>query len=105
MNDEVVSLFKHYIKHEMNDHITSLFEEISTSEKYLNKLDHQYIFKGVFLFCCIHREKELLEFLYENIYKSFRIVDRIALRPCIIYGKYLYKDGYPIQLPKDPKFY
>ncbi len=104
MNDDIISTFKHYIKNDATDRFYELFEVITTTRKYKVGLDYQLVFKDVYLCCCIHRKKELIEFLYE-VYKTFHVVDRIALRPCIIYGKYLYKEGYPIQLPKDPKDY
>ena len=101
--DEVVDLFKHYITNDMKEHTVNLFQEVASDIKYKN--NHEYIFQKIYLFCCIRKNKELLLFLYHNIYRSFDVVKRIALRPCIIYGKYLYKEEYPIELPKDPKFY
>jgi hypothetical protein len=101
--DEVVDLFKHYISNDMKEHTLNLFQEVSSNIKYKN--NHEYIFQKIYLFCCIRKDKELLLFLYHNIYRTFDVVKRIALRPCIIYGKYLYKDGYPIELPKDKALY
>jgi hypothetical protein len=101
--DEVIDLFKHYISNDMKEQTLNLFQEVSSNIKYKN--NHEYIFQKIYLFCCIRKDKELLLFLYHNIYRSFDVVKRIALRPCIIYGKYLYKDGYPIELPKDPALY
>jgi hypothetical protein len=101
--DEVVDLFKHYLSNDMKDHTLNLLQEVASDIRYKN--NHEYIFQKIYLFCCLTREKDLLLFLYNNIYRSFDVVKRIALRPCIIYGKYLYKDGYPIELPKDPALY
>ena len=101
--DDVVDLFKHYITNDMKEHTVNLFQEVASDIKYKN--NHEYIFQKIYLFCCIRKDKELLLFLYNNIYRSFDVVQRIALRPCIIYGKYLYKDEYPISLPKDPSLY
>ena len=98
--DEAVDLFKHYINNNMLEHTLNLLEEISS-----DKNNHEYIFQKIYLFCCINKNKDMLLFLYHNIYRSFDVVKRIALRPCILYGKYLYKEGYPIELPKDPALY
>jgi hypothetical protein len=98
--DEAVNLFKHYIDNNMVEHTLNLLDEIKN-----HKNNHEYIFQKIYLFCCIRKDKDLLLFLYHNIYSSFDVVSRIALRPCILYGKYLYKEGYPIELPKDPALY
>ena len=33
------------------------------------------------------------------------VVSRIALRPALTYGKYIYKKPFPITIPTDPKDY
>jgi hypothetical protein len=100
--EEIISTFKHYIKNDMLDRFEDYFYEI-TSEEYHNKISYPYIFQKIYLFSCIKGKRELLIFLFQ-VYKTFALTDRIALRPTIIYGKYLYKGAdYPNILPQDPK--
>ncbi len=102
--EEIISNFKHYIKNDMLDYFEDYFHEI-TSEEYHNKISYPYIFQKIYLFCCIQGKRNILEFLFQ-VYKTFALVDRIALRPTIIYGKYLYKgNDYPNILSKDPNEY
>lgn len=102
--EEIISTFKHYIKNDMLDRFEEYFYEI-TSEEYHNKISYPYIFQKIYLFTCIQGKREVIEFLFQ-VYRTFALVDRIALRPTIIYGKYLYKkDDYPSKLSKDPNEY
>lgn len=101
--DEVIDTFKHYIKHDMYTQIQDYYDEILT-HKAEYRINYEYVFQKVYLFACIKRKEEVVKFMFD-IYKTMSLLDRIGLRPTIIYGKYLYKDGYPVTLPKDPKDY
>jgi hypothetical protein len=102
--EDIINTFKYYIKNNLIDRIEDYINEIS-SDKYHNKISYPYIFQKIYLFTCIQGKRELIEFLFQ-VYKTFALVDRIALRPTIIYGKYLYKNGvYPVALSKDPNEY
>ncbi len=102
--EDIISTFKYYIKNNLVDRIEDYINEI-IQEKYQNKISYPYIFQKVYLYTCIQGKKDIIILLFD-IYKSFPLVDRIALRPTIIYGKYLYKNGvYPVSLSKDPSQY
>ncbi len=101
--EEIISTFKHYIKNDMLDRFEDYFYEI-TSEEYHNKISYPFIFQKVYLYACIKKKNDVIVWLF-NVYKTFAIVDRIALRPTIIYGKYLFKDGYPVELSKNIEEY
>ncbi len=101
--DEIISNFKHYILNDMFNHLEDYFYEI-ISEEYNNRINYQYIFQKLYLYSCIKGKKEILEVLF-NIYKTFSIVDKIALRPTIIYGKYIYKGvDYPFKLSPNNEY-
>ena len=51
-------------------------------------INYQYIYKDVFLYSCIKKQKKIMEWLTE-VYHRFDDVTRIALKHIFTYGKYL----------------
>ncbi len=103
MQEYIIKKFKYYIDDDRYEDMYELYNNITTPE-YHNKISYPFIFQKVYLYACIKRKSEVVVWLF-NVYKTFALVDRIALRPTIIYGKHLFKDGYPVELSKNIEEY
>jgi len=97
--DDIVATCKYYIANERYEDLQEYYNDLSSK-----KINTEYIFQKVFLFCCLHQNEDMVKMLYE-MYTQMDPVSRIALRPALIYGKYIYKKPYPITIPINPKDY
>lgn len=101
MVEEVIRKIKYYIDNDMEEEIIEMMEMMKTEK---NK---DYIFQKIFLFSCLikdeNKKEEIVKYMFE-IYKNFDLITQSALRPTLIYGKYIYKGKgkgkYPIEIPK-----
>ncbi len=91
-NEKIINEFKYYIDNQNYDSIYELYTDIKTTydstKEY--RCNYEYIFQKVYLYACIKGETEVINFM-KNIYDNFGIVEKIALKPTIIYGKYITK--------------
>jgi len=94
----IISKCKYYIQHEQYEDLEEYYQEIKTEI-------NEHIFQQIFIFCCLRQREEMVIWLFQNIYQKMDVVSRIALRPALTYGKYIYKKPFPITIPTDPKDY
>jgi hypothetical protein len=89
--DRIIETFKYYIDHEKYDEIQKYYEEIVENKDDAEyRLNYEYIFQKVFLYACLKKKMDVVEFM-NKIYLTFDIVEQIALKPTLIYGKYIIK--------------
>jgi len=90
--DKIINEFKYYIDNNLYDSFFELYSDILTSfqtdKEY--RINYEYIFQKVYLYACIKGDTDIINFL-KSIYDNFGIVEKIALKPTIIYGKYITK--------------
>ena len=91
-NDKLINEFKYYIDNEKYDSLyelyTSIIERYDETKEY--RCNYEYIFQKVYLYACIKGKHEIIDFM-KSIYETFGDVEKIALKPTIIYGKYITK--------------
>ena len=89
-NDKLINEFKYYIDNQKYDSVyelyTSIVEKYDKSKEY--RCNYEYIFQKVYLYACIKGEIEIINFM-KSIYETFGDVEKIALKPTSIYGKYI----------------
>ena len=91
-NEKIINEFKYYIDNQNYNSIYELYTDITTSYDLTKeyRCNYEYIFQKVYLYACIKGETEVINFM-KSIYDNFGIVEKIALKPTIIYGKYITK--------------
>ncbi len=82
---------KHYVENDRLDYLKELVEtaqaQIQARECYVN---FEYVFQQAYLHACLKRKQEMIAYLTE-LYETFGPVEKAALKPNFIYGKYLAK--------------
>ena len=92
--DKIISTLRYYIENEMWDELQDYYEQIflSQHEKREYRLNYEYIFQNIYLFVSNKKKEDLMRWM-EQIYEGMGVVEKIALKPTLIYGKYLFKNS------------
>ena len=89
--DKIIREAKYHIENKQYDSLQNLYTDLMriTSKEY--RPNFEYIFQKIYLYACIKGDKEVIEWM-KKIYDTFGDVEKIALKPTLIYGKYIFKN-------------
>ena len=88
MNRQIIKNFKELIDENNNEKINDYYQELSKSnfDYYPN---WEYIIQHVYLYACLKKNIFVTEMIEKNIIPSLGFIAEAALKPTLIYGKYL----------------
>ena len=85
---ESVKILKTIInKGNLQDFKTSLLEE--TQQLSTSMIDTSFLFQKIYLHACLKKKVDIAEYLEKDIYPILPEIEKIAIRQCFAYGKYL----------------
>ena len=88
MNRQIIKNFKELIDENNKEKINEYYQELSSSnfDYYPN---WEYIIQQVYLYACLKKNTFVMETIEKVIIPSLGFIAEAALKPTIIYGKYL----------------
>jgi len=87
MDNDIIYEAKDCINNSDLERLQSLFQQLKT-EQYKN-IDWQRIFLKVYLHSCLKKQGDIKKWL-EEMYETFDLISKIALRQTFPYGNYLF---------------
>ena len=91
--EHIITTIRYYITNEMWDELQKYYTTIfHSTEKKEYRINYEYIFQNIYLFVCNQKNEEMMNVLH-HIYDGFGDIEKIALKPTLIYGKYLFKNS------------
>lgn len=84
-----INIIKYYIEQDDIDAIKNLiYEMVEENENKEYRINFEYIWQKCYLHACL-KKKTHIKYLFNQIYDGFPEVTKAALKPTLIYGKYL----------------
>lgn len=89
MENNYIKDIKTFIEEGDLDSIKDILKDIINMLKTKEyRINYEYIWQKCYLHCCLKKKTNIKDF-FDEIYKSFDDVTKIALKPTMIYAKYL----------------
>ena len=99
--EKAVRDFKYYIDNDMFNYLVDDFEKMISIKKNLDtpgyhdtkpeyRPNFEYIFNKIYLHACLKKKRLVIEYL-NRVYENMGDIEKIALRPTLIYAMYLLK--------------
>jgi hypothetical protein len=91
-NDTIIRKAKDCIDDNNYERLQEIYERLikENREKREYRPNFEYVFQKIYLYACIKGDKDVIEWM-KRIYETFGDVEKIALKPTLIYGKYILK--------------